>query len=391
VKPANWEIPLDAVSSRILDTGLKRANTALETTDWAISDPLIRNHRLEGLLVHAVASLHLPSTPDQRRKVAQLEVNLTRDRIWHDMRLIEITEMLRDASIEQRVLKGPAFGTLDYPDRIMRPTGDIDLLVRGDELPGAIETLVVNGGSVVDPEPIKGYTQVIGKSTTVTMPDGLEVDLHRMLVRGPFGVRMRPEDLWRRSREFAIGGVPMATLGLEESLIHACFHLMILSDKRALTVRDVAQFLANPALDTDTVIELSRAWKAQIVLGAAVLLTTSMIPAVADTDLLPWARALKPGPMDRTYLRIARPGATMGPAEWPATLIALRSNSARVMLIRSILRPIDGTNPPFLRRVRRLVGRLMHNLRSSVHMSSNSLKQRSAPESVDQHQQNGHQ
>ena len=391
MKPANWEIPLDAVSSRILGTGLERAATTPATTDWAISDPLIRNHRLEGLLVHAVASLHLPSTADQRREVARLEVDLTRDRIWHDLRLIEITEMLRDAGIEQRVLKGPAFGTLDYPDRIMRPTGDIDLLVRGDELPGAIETLVRNGGSVVDPEPIKGYSQVIGKSATVTMPDGLEVDLHRMLVRGPFGVRMRPEDLWRRSREFAIGGVQMATLGLEESLIHACFHLMILSDKRALTVRDVAQFLANPALDTDAAIELSRAWKAHIVLGAAVLLTTSMVPAVADTDLLPWARALKPGPTDRTYLRIARPGATMGPAEWPATLIALRSNSARVMLIRSILRPIDGTNPPFLRRVRRLVGRLMHNLRSSVHMPSNSLKQRSAPESVDQHQQNGHQ
>jgi hypothetical protein len=360
-------------------------------TDWTVSDPLIRGNRLEGLLVHAVASNHISSTADQRRDVALLEVNLTRDRVWHDMRLIEITELLGNAGIDQRVLKGPAFGTLDYPDRIMRPTGDIDLLVRGEQLPGAIQTLVRNGGSVVDPEPVKGYSQVIGKSTTVTMPDGLEIDLHRTLVRGPFGVRMRPEDLWLRSREFSIGGVPMLTLGLEESLIHACFHLMILSDKRALTVRDVAQFLANPALDPDTVIELTKTWKAQIVLGAAVLLTTSMIPAVADTELLPWATSLKPRATDRTYLRIARPGATMGPAEWPATLITLRSNNARMMLIRSILRPIDGTNPPFRRRVRRFAHRLMRSLRSSVHRQSNSVRKRRAPVPVDQHQQNGHQ
>jgi hypothetical protein len=374
-----------------LGTGLRSRDPVPATTDWTVGDPIIRSNRLEGLLVHAVASQHLSSTADQRREVAQLEVNLTRDRVWHDMRLIEITGLLDDAGIELRVLKGPAFGTLDYPDRIMRPTGDIDLLVRGNELPGAIETLVRNGGSVVDPEPIKGYSQVIGKSTTVTMPDGLEIDLHRTLVRGPFGVRMRPDDLWLRSREFSIAGVPMLTLGLEESLIHACYHLMILSDKRALTVRDVAQFLTNPELNPDTAIELTKAWNAQIVLGAAVLLTTSMIPAVATTDLLPWAITLKPGAMDRTYLRIARPGATMGPAEWPATLLALRSNKARVLLIRSILRPIDGTNPPFARRVRRFAHRMLRSLRFSVHRPSNSLRERRAPESVDQHQQNGHQ
>ena len=374
MKPPDWEIPLDEVASRILVSGLGQISPMSELTDWSVNNALIGRHRLQGLLVHAVASQHLSSSLEQRHEVARLEVNLTRDRVWHDMRLIEITEILGAAGIDQRVLKGPAFGTLDYPDRIMRPTGDIDLLIRGEELAGAVETLVLHGGSVVDPEPVEGYTRSIGKSTTVTMPDGLEIDLHRTLVRGPFGVRMRPEDLWRRSREFSIGGIPMRTIGVEESLLHACFHLMILSDKRALSVRDVAQFLVHPDMDAAAVIELAASWKAQIVLGSAILLTTSMIPAVADTPLLEWARTSRPSPLDRTYLRIARPGATMGPAEWPATLISLRSNRARLLLLRSILRPVEGTNPPFRRRLRRFARRSSRGLRAWLLRRSHNLR-----------------
>lgn len=354
-----------------------------------MGDPLISRHRLQGLLVHAVATQHLPSTDEQRRAVAQLEVDLTRDRVWHDMRLVEITELLREAGIDQRVLKGPAFGTLDYPDRIMRPTGDIDLLVRGEDLAGAIDTLVRHGGSVVDPEPVEGYTRHIGKSTTITMPDGLEVDLHRTLVRGPFGVRMRPEDLWLRSREFAIGGVPMSTIGREESLLHASYHLMILSDRRALSVRDVAQFLVDPALDTDAVIDLAAAWKAQIVLGSAVLLAASMLPSVADAPLVGWAGSTRTSRLDRSYLRIARPGDTMGPAEWPATFLSLRSTRARAMLLRSILHPIEGTNPPFRHRVGRFARRSSRGLRAAMHHRWNSLRGRRRPEPRAPSRQNG--
>lgn len=391
MRPTGWEIHLDAVSSRVLSSGLEpehldpaRERTSAESAPWSAQDAVFRRHRLQGLLVHAVATGHLSATSEQRREVAMLELDLTRNRVWHDLRLIEITELLDSAGVDHRVLKGPAFGSLEYPDRIMRPTGDIDLLVRGEQLDDAIGTLTGRGGSVVDPEPVEGYTRTIGKSTTVTMPDGLEIDLHRTLVRGPFGVRMRPEDLWERSRSFAVGGVEMTTIGREESLLHSCYHLMILSDERALSVRDVAQFLADPALDVDRTIALATAWRAEIVVASAVLLAGTLIPTVAGSPLIDWARGLRAGPIDRFHLRIARPGATMGPAEWPATFMALRSNRDRRMLIRSILRPIEGTSAPFLTRVRGLLRRRARALRRSVQQRSNSLVGRRNPGPRDQ-------
>ncbi len=369
MKPVDWEIPLDAVASRILGSGLGALEASPELIDWAVTDSLIVRHRLQGLLVHAVASQHLFSTADQRADVAHLELELTRDCVWHNMRLAEITGTLHDAGIDQRVLKGPAFGSLDYPDRIMRPTGDIDLLVRSEDLPAAVATLCRFGGRIVDLEPVVGYAQQIGKSTTVTMPDQLEVDLHRTLTRGPFGLRIRLDDLWATSRSFSVGGHELHTIGREESLLHACFHLMILSDKRALSVRDVAQFLAKPELDVERTIELATRWKARIVLASAVLLTTEMIPGVAQTPLLEWARVMRPPLTDRTYLRIAQPGNPIGPAEWPATFVELHSAKKRRMLVRSILRPIPGTNPPFRSRLAKLVLRSIFNGASSSWIS----------------------
>ena len=359
MRSPSWTIPLDATSTRVLRAGIEPPAPAAH--GWVDPDgrtrSLIERHRLHGLLVHAVATGGLVASTEQSREAAELELELTRSRLWHDMRLVQITALLTESLIEHRVLKGPAFGSLDYPDRIMRPTGDIDLLVRGADLPAAVSVLCRIGGRVVDPEPVAGYSQRIGKSTTITMPDGLEIDLHRTLTRGPFGLRVEIDDLWSRSRSFDVGGTELRTLGLEESLLHACFHLMVLSEKRALSARDVAQFLARSDLDAERTIELATRWKSRIVLAAAVLLVTDMIPAAGRTPLLEWAQTFRPGLLERCYLRIAQPEHPIGPAEWPATFLELHSASARWMLIRSIIRPIPGTNPPISQRISGLMAR----------------------------------
>jgi Uncharacterised nucleotidyltransferase len=364
VRPPRWAIILDPISASVLGSGLSSRQDVVPVWDDpdGVTDATIARHRLDGLFVHAVATGKLATTPERSRWAAEKELELTRARLWHDLRVVGITEQLASSGIHYRILKGPAFGSLDYPDRIMRPTGDIDLLVRGEQLPAAVTALCRSGGRVVDPEPAIGYAQMIGKSTTVAMPDGLEIDLHRTLTRGPFGLRIELEDLWSQSRGFAINGTDLQTLGLEESLLHACFHLMVLSEPRALSVRDVAQLLTHPNLDTDRVIDLASRWRASIVLASAVLMTTAMTPGAADTPLLEWSRELRPRRLDRVYLRIAQPENPIGPAEWPATFFELPSASTRRMLVRSIVRPIPGTNPPLGKRVSRTTRRIIRRL-----------------------------
>lgn len=390
-----WLIDLDRWTSAVLRTGLdpsvnrprppERHPTERE---WRSIRAASTRHRLDGLLVHAVAHDTIATTDEQRAEIAELEIRLVRQQLWHDGRLLETTEALTDEGVEFRVLKGPAFGALDYTDRLMRPTGDIDLLVHGRDLTRAVAVLVRTGGTIVDPEPVPGFAEEVGKSTTVRLADGLEVDVHRMLARGPFGVRMSEDLLWNRSRSFDVAGWPLPTLGLEESLLHAALHLMVLSDRRALSVRDVAQFLVDPALDASVAIELASQWRVDAVLGAAVLLAAATVPdapTVAQHPLVEWAAHHRPRSIDRAYLRIARPDDPIGPAEWPATLVALPTMRQRRLLVRSILRPDPDTIPSFGDRARRQIRRGRNSLVRRIealtgrHRRSRTMPVRSTP------------
>src|SRR5262249_34294374 len=153
-------------------------------------------HRLDGLLVDAVASGDLPTTAAQADEIAQVEIELTRERLWQEQRLVEVVDLIESAGIPVRVLKGLALAHLDYPDPQMRPTGDVGLLVRGRDLDAVGELLGATGARRTDPDPRPGYAAIVGKGATFASTRG-EIDLHRLLVWGPLGVRLDPECLWQ--------------------------------------------------------------------------------------------------------------------------------------------------------------------------------------------------
>ena len=130
--------------------------------------------------------------------------------------------------------------------------------------------LVAAGGTWIDPEPVGDYVRLAGKGATVMMPDGLEVDLHRILVWGPFGVRVPDEELWANRREFLFAGVPRDGLGREETLLHVALHLLVLGTVRAREVRDVGQLLCSPELDVERLLVLARRWGQEAVLATAI-------------------------------------------------------------------------------------------------------------------------
>ena len=123
----------------------------------------------------------------------------------------------------------------------------------------------------------------------------------------------------------------------------------------------------SPALDAARAVDLARTWRIEIVLAAAVLQVEHHLGlqrSEAGAALDRWARAHHPGQLDRLYLRIAEPEDPIGPAEWPATFVALPSARARRVLLRSILAPAPGTNARFLDRVRSLMVRSVRSVRS---------------------------
>jgi hypothetical protein len=345
------------VAAHGLSTRLAPPSRPLDDREWADLVRHVRAHRLEGLLVDAVASGSLPVTDAQGEVAAELEIELTRARMWHERRLREVVELVEAGGFEVRALKGLALAHLDYPDPQFRPTGDVDLLVHGADLDPLDQLIRATGAVRVDPDPRPGYSALAGKGATYATAQG-EIDLHRLLVWGPFGVRLDPELLWSERRGFTVDGRRFDTIGLTDTLLHACCHLLVLGDRRALQGRDVAQLLASPELDPDEVLRRARHWGAEALLATAIVLTEEELGLTGADDLRNWAQGFEPTWRDQLWLRVERPHDPLAGLELAAALVELPDRLARRALIDAVLRPEAGTWPRPLARASNLARRL---------------------------------
>lgn len=317
---------------------------ALSGAAWSVLRNESHAHGLSGLLVAAVAGGELPVSPEQNAEVARLEVDLTRTRMQAERNVLEVTRWFTEADIEVRLLKGLALATLDYPDPQWRPTGDVDLLVRGDQLAAAVELLVDRGGEPLEPDPVPGYAALVGKGAPVRMASPpTEVDLHRLLVWGPFGVRLPPADLWAPGRIFDLAGQSLATLGLEETLLHTAYHLLIGGTPRALSVRDVAQLVSRPDLDPDRALVLADRWGAGAVLATAITMAGRELDLVDDRPLVDWASTFRIGLRDQLWLRTQGPDRRLVGLEPLATYVELGTATERRLLRAATMHPAAGT------------------------------------------------
>ena len=108
--------------------------------------------------------------------------------VWLERWTLEVVQLFADAAIEVRLLKGPAVAHLDYPDPAWRAFGDIDVLVPSAQYDDAIRALLAVGGRRRSQEVRPGFDRRFGKGACVTLLNGVQVDVHRTLASGPFGL-----------------------------------------------------------------------------------------------------------------------------------------------------------------------------------------------------------
>lgn len=306
----------------------------------------------------AVADGTLPTTAEQRAQAARIELDLTRTRMRYDEVCQAALDVLDEAGVPFRLLKGSALGWSDYPSPGLRPTADLDILVPGHRLHDAVAALQARGGTTMNPEPTAGYALEVFKGLTVTMPSGLEVDMHRILSWGPLGVRVPEVDLWAPGRVFDRLGRSAVTLDVERTLLHVCAHLLLLGAVRASEVRDVAQLATSPVLDPDRVLEIARRWGHEAILAVALRMAERELRLMPDAHpLAGWAAQHRPGVRDRVWLRTDRPDAPVRRVEPATVFLELPDWRARATLLRALFAPAPGTDPSFGERVREALRR----------------------------------
>lgn len=235
-----------------------------DAEQWSALCSRMFSGNVPGVLAAAVeAESVVVDEPRRRRLFDQMVVRLVND-LRAESECVRVTALLRDAGIRTVVLKGLAVAHLDYADPSHRSTNDVDLLVRPDDLGPATELLTDSGFRRDLPERRPGFDRRFAKDVTMYGPRRVEVDLHRTLLRGPFGAAIDLDELWEHQEHLEVAGLPRrGALDRPSRLLHACYTVAVADARPTLANHcDVALLASDPALDWDAVRSRAERWRA---------------------------------------------------------------------------------------------------------------------------------
>ncbi|RME83977.1 MAG: hypothetical protein D6771_05110, partial [Zetaproteobacteria bacterium] len=150
---------------------------------------------------------------------------------------------LEKAGIRFLLLRGPAVGIRHWRDPVLRPFGDLDLLVAPESFRAAKDALWNIG---FRPDRVYAHLFVRGD---------VQLDLHRE----PLGIdrirswaRLTPlrfDELWEHHESIVLEGCTVPVPAMERELAYLCFHALKHSFERLVWLWDIA--LAARAMDED--------------------------------------------------------------------------------------------------------------------------------------------
>jgi len=275
----------------------RSAGLLAQPIDWPRLSELAALHGVVGLVRQNMVALQAASRVSEPawQAMEQAAAQTAFDGMVHLRQLAGVVDALRSAGIEPLLLKGYALADLIYPDPVTRPSHDLDVLVRPDQVAPACQALARIGCTLPDQATVDVQLANAYDLPVVLPPlAGLAtlLELHWNLApRGLFALDL---DLWRaRSEVFALAGQPARRFSPEDMLLHLALHMR---KHRYVGLRwlcDVAELLrrfAGPAaprpLDWQYVVGAARAAGLTVLLYTCLTLAQRLLHAPVDLALL---------------------------------------------------------------------------------------------------------
>ncbi|MCU0268915.1 MAG: nucleotidyltransferase family protein [Acidimicrobiales bacterium] len=334
---------------------LRAPGDPLEPGEWRVLERVVADQRLEGLLGAAVVDGGWPATDEQAE--AALDLTHRAATLWLllERELLAVTAELEQLGAPFRVLKGPAVAHLDYPDPSWRGFGDLDVLVPGRALEHLRDRWLAAGAVRAYPEPRSGFDRRFTKSVSLRRTTGWDVDLHRSLAPGPFGLALPVDELFDTAEHFELCDRTLPALDRVGRFLHACFHASLgQAGWRLPAVRDVAQLAPRDPLEQVETLRRAQRWDAVAVVAAAVSLAEEVLGWSAPTTFVARLRAAPISARTRRWLPLYRSTTRTSAALSLAGVEAVSGLRDKLAYAGSlVLRNDDGGVAPAARRARR--------------------------------------
>lgn len=260
--------------------------------------------RLLGLLAAALADDALAVTPWQYEQVAHAHAVAMDRALDIEEAALHAIAILEAAGVQVRVLKGVATARLDFTDPARREFTDVDLLVEPGRFDDAVRALTLAGMPRDLPQRRPGFDQRFGKEATLYGRHQVEIDLHRMLALGVFGLALDPRWLWDGGDGFDLGDRRLRALSPEARLVHACYASMLADHSpRLVALRDAAQLAGRAGIDGERVVALARRGGGACVVALALRRAGETLGVGPEWSLWEWAMEYRTGRWERACLR----------------------------------------------------------------------------------------
>jgi len=261
----------------------------LNDGEWHQLLSSIKRSRLEGALAWSLAHGAWEVSPTRRAEAYEAHQRAMSLTLALERELVELVDTLRHRTIEVRVLKGSALARLDEPDPSLRAFGDVDLLVRGEHLETVDRVLTERGGRRRFAEPRAGFDRRFSKGMSYAFDRNCEIDVHRTLAAGPFGMTIDLDELFDNVEPLVIGDHHLWALDRPSRFIHACFHAVLGSARpRVSALRDIVRTVPDEAPELRATLQRAQRWHADTVVAAAVRTTKTAFDWTPPPELDAW-------------------------------------------------------------------------------------------------------
>jgi hypothetical protein len=218
------------------DTGAVHPLPASNDPVW---DAILRDASEQGLisLLHQWSresrrTHRLPPSAHNRLKAEM--ARLTAQNMVLGEELTAILRACRDRSLMCAPLRGMALAEQLYGEGTLRPAGDIDLLVRRQDLQAITELLTGLGYAGMEHQP--GFAGSFSYTLEFVKDrhGWIVVEPHWTLAYPPFADALDMDRVWARCRKGRVAGIKTRLLSDEDLLVHLCFHIFHQGDKAPL-------------------------------------------------------------------------------------------------------------------------------------------------------------
>ena len=257
-----------------------------EGLDWEYVRRTAHRHGLFVLLHSALAAVEPGTVP--REVAGRFRLERGALRLGVDASAIDLEALatsFEEAAVPMMSFKGLVLARRAYGDIYLRPAGDIDLLVRPEDMVPAYDLISARGYRAYDSskrdehitrerlashlKTYKGVTFVANRGT---------IDLHATLDDAPYRSGLSPQEVWENSIPVEVKTRSIATLADEVHLRYLCFHAAKHAWVKLSWIVDVDRLVRSvPQIDWKAVLASSERTRSGRVLHLGLFLASRLL------------------------------------------------------------------------------------------------------------------